>query len=46
MTKTTLTLTVLYSSQEARDAVLKSPMAEGLAQSYDALEILLAEHKV
>ena len=40
--KTTLTQTMLYESQEARDAVLKSGMETGVAQSYDRLEELLA----
>jgi len=40
--KTTMTQTVLYSSQVARDAVLKSGMERGMAQSCDRLEALLA----
>jgi uncharacterized protein YndB with AHSA1/START domain len=40
--KTTLTLTVLYESREARDAVLKTPMDQGVAMSYDRLADLLA----
>jgi uncharacterized protein YndB with AHSA1/START domain len=40
--KTTLTLTVLYESREARDGVLKTPMEKGVAMSYDQLEQLLA----
>ena len=40
--KTTLTLTVLYESREARDAVLKSGMEQGMAAGYDRLEELLA----
>jgi uncharacterized protein YndB with AHSA1/START domain len=39
--KTTLTLTVLYESQEARDGVLKTPMQCGLAAGYDRLAELL-----
>lgn len=39
---TTLTLTVRYESREARDGVLKSPMAEGVGASYNRLEALLA----
>jgi uncharacterized protein YndB with AHSA1/START domain len=39
--KTTLTVTVLYQSKEVRDGVLKSPMAEGVARSYDMLDELL-----
>src|SRR6266567_8554640 len=33
--KTTLTATVLYPSQEIRDAVIKSGMEHGAAESYD-----------
>jgi uncharacterized protein YndB with AHSA1/START domain len=40
--KTTLTLTVRYESREARDAVLKTPMAQGVAAGYDRLAELLA----
>jgi len=40
--KTTLTLTVRYESREARDAVLKTPMSEGVAAGYDRLAELLA----
>ncbi len=36
--KTTLTMTILYDSKEARDSVLSSPMDEGLAMGYDRLE--------
>ena len=36
--KTTLTTTVLYASQEARDAALKSGMTRGIIESYDKLE--------
>jgi len=35
--KTTLTLTVRYESQDARDAVLKTGMERGVAASYDRL---------
>jgi uncharacterized protein YndB with AHSA1/START domain len=44
--KTTLTATVLYSSQEVRDAVLKSGMEHGAAESYDRLAELLASAEV
>ena len=37
---TTVTITVLYASREVRDAVLKSGMERGVAESYD----MLAEH--
>ena len=40
--KTTATTTVLYASQEIRDAVLKSGMERGVAESYDELAELLA----
>ena len=40
--KTTLTVTMRYESREARDAVLKSPMEGGVAQSYDKLAEMLA----
>jgi uncharacterized protein YndB with AHSA1/START domain len=40
--RTTVTQTVLYPSQEIRDAVLKTGMADGVAVSYDRLEELLA----
>jgi uncharacterized protein YndB with AHSA1/START domain len=39
---TTLRMTLLYESREARDAVLSSPMDEGLAEGYDQLAELLA----
>ena len=35
--------TVLYASREARDAVLKSPMEDGIAQGYDRLDKVLAQ---
>jgi uncharacterized protein YndB with AHSA1/START domain len=40
--KTTLTNTVQYSSREARDACLKTPMKEGMAAGYDRLDEVLA----
>jgi uncharacterized protein YndB with AHSA1/START domain len=39
--KTTATTTVLYPSREVRDAVLKSPMERGVAESYDKLAEVL-----
>jgi uncharacterized protein YndB with AHSA1/START domain len=39
--RTTLTATVLYESQEIRDAVVKSGMEHGAAESYDRLAELL-----
>lgn len=38
---TTCSLTVLYPSQEARDAALKTGMEDGIAVSFDRLEGLL-----
>jgi hypothetical protein len=40
--KTTLAMTVLYASGAARDAVLKTPMEQGMAQGYNRLDELLA----
>jgi uncharacterized protein YndB with AHSA1/START domain len=40
--RTTVTQTVLYDSREAREAVLKSPMEQGVKAGYDRLEELLA----
>jgi uncharacterized protein YndB with AHSA1/START domain len=41
--RTTVTTTVLYASREVRDAVLKSPMEKGIAESYDKLaEVLVS----
>jgi uncharacterized protein YndB with AHSA1/START domain len=40
--KTTLSMAVLYASKEVRDAVLKSPMEQGVAASFDKLGELLA----
>jgi uncharacterized protein YndB with AHSA1/START domain len=39
--KTTLMLTILYESREIRDAVLKTPMEEGVGVSYDRLAALV-----
>lgn len=44
--KTTLTITMRYASQEVRDAVLKSPMEQGMGASFDVLAALLAESSV
>ncbi len=41
--RTTATNTVRYASKEVRDAVLKSPMEQGVAASYDQLDALLEE---
>lgn len=41
--KTSFQNVMLYESREAREAVLASPMEEGLAPGYDRLEALLAE---
>jgi uncharacterized protein YndB with AHSA1/START domain len=40
--KTTLTQTLLYESQAAREAVLRSPMQQGVAMGYDRLAELVA----
>ena len=39
--RTTLTMTVRYESKAARDGVLRSPMEQGVAAGFDALEKLL-----
>jgi uncharacterized protein YndB with AHSA1/START domain len=39
--RTTLTGTVLYESQEVRDAVVESGMEHGAAETYDRLADLL-----
>jgi uncharacterized protein YndB with AHSA1/START domain len=39
---TTLTITIRYDSRETRDMILKTPMATGVAQSYDRLAEMLA----
>jgi uncharacterized protein YndB with AHSA1/START domain len=43
--RTTVTMTVRYESKEARDGVLASPMATGVAESYDKLAEYLASAK-
>jgi uncharacterized protein YndB with AHSA1/START domain len=40
--KTTITESILYDSKEIRDAVLKSPMESGVAESFNLLAQLLA----
>jgi uncharacterized protein YndB with AHSA1/START domain len=40
--KTTVTITLLYASKEARDAALKTGMQQGMALSYDRLENYLS----
>ncbi len=40
--KTTVTMTVLYSSREARDGALKTDMEHGVAAGYDRLAEMLA----
>jgi uncharacterized protein YndB with AHSA1/START domain len=40
--RTTLTLTLLYPSKEARDATIASGMGHGVAAGYDRLAELLA----
>jgi uncharacterized protein YndB with AHSA1/START domain len=41
--RTTLTLSVLYSSKAVRDAVLRTPMEHGVATSFDTMAGILAE---
>ena len=41
--KTTLTILVRYDSQAIRDAVLQTPMAEGMNYGYDNLAALLEQ---
>lgn len=41
--KTLLTNVMQYESKEARDAVMASPMEDGLAPSYDRLEAIVTE---
>jgi uncharacterized protein YndB with AHSA1/START domain len=43
--KTTVTNTLLYASKEVRDAVIKSPMEQGVAASYDKLAEVLASSR-
>lgn len=40
--KTTLSMSVLYASKEARDAVLKTPMEQGVAAGLETLAGILA----
>jgi uncharacterized protein YndB with AHSA1/START domain len=40
--RTTVTMTVVYESKAARDGVLATPMATGVAESYDKLAEYLA----
>jgi uncharacterized protein YndB with AHSA1/START domain len=40
--KTTLTQTIVYESRATRDAVLKTPMEQGVAMGYDRLAEVLA----
>ena len=39
---TTMTVTVLYDSKEARDGALKTPMEEGMRETFDKLAELVA----
>jgi uncharacterized protein YndB with AHSA1/START domain len=43
--RTTLTTTVRYSSRDARDGVLKSPMESGVSKGYEMLDALLASRR-
>lgn len=40
--RTTLTLTIVYPSKEARDATIASGMDQGMAAGYDQLDAMLA----
>ena len=40
--RTTMSATVRYPSQAARDAVIETPMATGAGQSYARLDAVLA----
>jgi uncharacterized protein YndB with AHSA1/START domain len=40
--RTTLTITMVYDSKDVRDAVLKSPMEQGMNSGFDALDQVLA----
>jgi len=44
--KTTITVTVLFPSKEARDGALASGMARGMAAGYDRLEAVLGVEQV
>jgi uncharacterized protein YndB with AHSA1/START domain len=44
--RTTLAVTVLYASKEARDGALQSGMTGGMALGYDRMETILDEQKV
>ncbi|HTN63140.1 MAG TPA: SRPBCC family protein [Devosia sp.] len=41
--RTTLTNTIVYSSRQARDGALASPMADGMEFSFSKLDTVLAE---
>ncbi len=41
--RTTLTMTMRYTSKEVRDAILKSPMQDGVGKSFDALDSVLSQ---
>jgi uncharacterized protein YndB with AHSA1/START domain len=41
--KTTVTMTVLYESREARDIAVATGMTDGMAATYESLDRLLAE---
>jgi uncharacterized protein YndB with AHSA1/START domain len=44
--KTTMTVTMLYESQETRDAVIKSGMEHGVAECYDKLAEMFASGEI
>jgi uncharacterized protein YndB with AHSA1/START domain len=41
--RTTMSMTIVYSSREARDGALRSGMTEGMSVGYDRLDELLAK---
>ena len=43
---TTVTMTILYDSREARDAAIESGMEKGVAQSYDRLAEMLGNWSI
>ena len=44
--RTTLTLTMLFPTTDARDGALRSGMSDGIAASYDRLQAIADEQKV
>ncbi|MFY9310643.1 MAG: SRPBCC domain-containing protein [Bacteroidia bacterium] len=44
--RTTLTISMLFPSKEARDGAIQSGMSDGMAMSYDMLDGVLAAERV